>query len=103
MNPIGLKLAKISGGILTGAGGLLTAFGIYMIISGLSSNECGAFFAVVIGAAVGITGLAVVIIGGIPLIISGKKFDLEKKWNLGTAYLVREGRKKTLEPILLKE
>lgn len=102
-NPIGLKIAKISGGVLTGGGGLLTAFGVYLIIAGFSLNECGAFIAVALGAAFGIGGLAVVIVGGIPLLIGEKKFELETKWNLGTAYLVREGRKKTLEPILFKE
>jgi hypothetical protein len=98
--PIGMSVARISGAVLVSAGAVLFATGLVILIQGLGSDGCTLFFSLVVSAVFGAGGLALGILGGIPLLIGGKKFEIPEKWKLQAATLNKGGRQKTLEPIL---
>lgn len=82
----GLKLVQVSGKVVLVSGAIITSLGAYIIyyasVNVDPNNDCcsdaaalfiGGFFAVV--------GTITIVVGAIPLLISGKKFDLEK-WDM---------------------
>lgn len=86
---IGGKIVDIAGATVLGTGTIVSGFGVYLIYFGshyTSDDYCneamGQIIYVFIGAATVIIGATGVIIGGIPLLITGKRYNLETKWDI---------------------
>lgn len=76
----GLKVIQISGKVVMATGTLVTVLGGYWIFYGYSiagSDACGSGILIVFGVLAASVGIASVIIGSIPLLFSGKKFDMD--------------------------
>jgi len=81
----GLKIIQVTGKVLLVTGTVVSGFGAYLILYGYTiadTDACAAMFYIVYGVLAASIGVPVVIIGAIPLAIVGKRFDLQKKWNM---------------------
>jgi len=87
----GLKVLNASGYVLLGTGTLITGFGGYLIyyayaITDPSKDACnegiGDVILVTFGVVIAAVGAGTLIIGAIPALITGPKYNLEKKWQL---------------------
>ncbi len=82
--PLGLTAAKIIGGTLVAGGTAFMAGGVILLAQARSETEDDwvAFFNGFFGVILVATGGTFTLVGVVPLIISMKKFDLERYWTL---------------------
>lgn len=85
---VGLKTAKIVGGTVMAAGVAMSTIGVIIYIQSQSKGNTGCETAIgeIIGAFMFAGGTVIILIGGIPLAIKPKHFDLVNKWDIKVGY-----------------
>lgn len=79
----GLVTAKVIGGTVFATGSIISAMGAYWIVVGLNNDDsCEGVILVLLGAGVATIGTAAVLVGAIPLAITGKRYRLDTKWDV---------------------
>ena len=79
---IGLTTAKVIGGTVMATGTLVSGLGASWVIVGSRQNDCGGAILVVLGVTTVAAGGVAIILGAIPLAITGKRFRMDKKWDV---------------------
>ena len=98
----GAKIIDASGKVVLVSGTLISGLGAYLIYYGQNyihpdNDACGTAVGAIVFVTVGViavvVGIPVIILGAIPLLLTGKNYDLEKKWNISTTVIERKQRK----------
>lgn len=77
------RATKISGGILTGFGGVVVVSGTVVTSRALIDDDACSLIGGLLLIAVGLVPTVI----GVPLLFVGKKYDLQHKWEVSTATL----------------
>ncbi len=94
----GMGILHASGGVLLGTGTAISSVGGYLIYYGyvMATDACGGVFAVAFGVTFMVVGVAVVIISAVPLLITNKKYKLDKNWILKIEKVPVDWNKRTI-------